>query len=173
MLHSRLVLIYVFTVSYFPVLSSLILSRSAVVWVFCCCFFAICCPSSAHCYIWDVLSCGNWLLTVKDLLTLKSVVCTLRAPCSLGQLQRLRWFESPNTCLLFPPSDLQKSRCAERRRGLGASSQQTQRRLMRDVCYPAAHSTACGKSLPGPGGVPADRACGPEAPFAAPLSCNT
>lgn len=132
-------------------------------------FCAICCPSSSNCCICSVLFYGNWLLTVKDLLTLKSVVCALRAPCSLGQLQRLRWFTSPNMCLLFSPSELQKPKCALLRRRLGACSQPTQRCLMCDVHYPAAYSSACRKSLPGPRGDPGEHARVPEAPFAVPL----
>lgn len=145
---------------------------------FCFCFFlAICCPGSSDCYICRArVSCGNWLLTVKDLLTLKPVVCALRAPCCLGQLQQLRWFNSPKPCLLFPPSELQKSKCALLPHSLRACSEQTQRCLMCAVYYPAAYSTACRKSLPGPRGDPGEHPCGPEAPFAAPLcppTCST
>lgn len=97
-------------------------------------------------------SCGNWLLTVKDLLTLKSV-CVLRAPRSAGQLPRLCRLNSPNTCLLFPPSKLPKSKSAQLRRCLWACSEQTQHCLMCDVHYSAVSSTER-QSSPGPRGDP-------------------
>lgn len=112
-------------------LSSLILSRSTV--FFCCHFCHIC----SDCYICSVRSCGNWLLTAKDLLTLKSVACVLRATHSVGQLQQLRQYNFPNS-LLFPSSKLQKSKSALLRRCLSACSEQTQCCLMCGVHYAAA-----------------------------------
>lgn len=100
-------------------------------------FFCHCWHISSEWYVCSMCSCGNWLLTVKDLLTLKSVVCVLRAPCSAGQLLRLCRFNSPNTCLLFPPSKLQKSKSALPRRCLWACSEQRQLCLMCDVHYAA------------------------------------
>lgn len=87
--------------------------------------FCHCCHICSDCYICSVRSCGNWLLTAKDLLTLKSVACVLCAAHSVGQLQQLRQYNSPNS-LLFPPSKLQKSKSALLWRRLSACSEQTQ-----------------------------------------------
>lgn len=61
---------------------------------------AVTCLHSSACYICSSHACGNWLLTMKDLLTLKSVVCAMCVPSSVGQLYWLHQFNSQSSLQL-------------------------------------------------------------------------
>lgn len=71
--------------------------------------YMLSCLHSFAGYICSLHACGNWHLMMKDLLTLKSVVCVCLVPWSnySGCTSSIL---NPLSCLLFPFSSKQKSK---------------------------------------------------------------
>lgn len=66
--------------------------------------FCHCCHICSDCYICSVRSCGNWLLTAKDLLTLKSVASCCVQPILSDNYSSCASIILPTLFYFHPPS---------------------------------------------------------------------